>query len=119
MPTYCAPTLNRRRVLACAGLALPWLASRPALAQDAPLKLCQSTALSGPLGDLGTALHLGAKAAFGAINAKGGIQGAKSCCRRWMTAMRCRVLWPTWTPFWPTMTALPCSTAWAHPWSMP
>ena len=75
MPNLSAPTMNRRRVLASAAIALPWLASRPALAQDAPLKLCQSTALSGPLGDLGTALHLGAKAAFGAINAKGGIHG--------------------------------------------
>ena len=75
MPNLSAPTMNRRRVLASAAIALPWLASTRALAQDAPLKLCQSTALSGPLGDLGTALHLGAKAAFNGINAKGGIHG--------------------------------------------
>ena len=75
MPNLRAPTMNRRRVLASAAIALPWLASTRALAQDAPLKLCQSTALSGPLGDLGTALHLGAKAAFNGINAKGGIHG--------------------------------------------
>ena len=75
MPNLRAPAMNRRRVLASAAIALPWLASTRALAQDAPLKLCQSTALSGPLGDLGTALNLGAKAAFNGINAKGGIHG--------------------------------------------
>ena len=75
MPNLRAPAMNRRRVLASAAIALPWLASTRALAQDAPLKLCQSTALSGPLGDLGTALNRGAKAAFNCIIAKGGIHG--------------------------------------------
>ena len=75
MPTEQAPTMNRRRVLASAAIALPWLAAHDSLAQEAPLKLCQSTALTGPLGDLGTALHQGAVAAFAAINAKGGIHG--------------------------------------------
>jgi ABC-type branched-subunit amino acid transport system substrate-binding protein len=67
--------MNRRRVLASAAIALPWLAANDSQAQEAPLKLCQSTALTGPLGDLGTALHQGAVAAFSAINAKGGIHG--------------------------------------------
>ena len=75
MPTFQASTMSRRRVLASVGLALPWLAATRALAQEAPLKLCQSTALTGPLGDLGSAMHQGAVAAFTAINAKGGIQG--------------------------------------------
>ncbi|MBI3102666.1 MAG: ABC transporter substrate-binding protein [Burkholderiales bacterium] len=75
MPTEQAPTMNRRRVLASAAIALPWLAANDSQAQEAPLKLCQSTALTGPLGDLGTALHQGAVAAFSAINAKGGIHG--------------------------------------------
>ena len=75
MPTEQALTMNRRRVLASAAIALPWLAAHDSLAQEAPLKLCQSTALTGPLGDLGTALHQGAVAAFAAINAKGGIHG--------------------------------------------
>lgn len=64
----------RRRFLAST-MALPWLGLSPAYAQEATLKICQSTALTGPLGDLGTALQLGAKAAFSTINAKGGIHG--------------------------------------------
>ena len=31
--------------------------------------------MSGPLGELGQAMHQGAKAAFAAINAKGGVHG--------------------------------------------
>jgi len=69
-----ATGLPRRRLLAGA-LALPWLGLSTASAQEATLKICQSTALTGPLGDLGTALQLGAKAAFDTINAKGGILG--------------------------------------------
>ena len=56
-------------------MALPWLGLSTVSAQEATLKICQSTALTGPLGDLGTALQLGAKAAFDTINAKGGIHG--------------------------------------------
>lgn len=67
----------RRRLLAHA-IALPWLGLAPTLrAQEAPLKICQSTALSGPLGDLGTAMHQGAKAAFAVVNARGGVHGRK------------------------------------------
>ena len=49
----------------------------PAHAQDSVLKICQSTALTGPLGDLGSAMHQGAKAAFAAANARGGVLGRK------------------------------------------
>jgi len=65
---------GRRSVLASA-LALPWLGLPTAHAQDTTIKICQSTALTGPLGDLGSAMHQGAKAAFAAINARGGVQG--------------------------------------------
>lgn len=70
------PALRRRTLLAGA-IALPlahWGSSR-ALAQDAPIRIGQSTALTGPLGDLGSAMHQGAKAAFAGINAKGGVHG--------------------------------------------
>lgn len=68
---------SRRRLLASA-IALPWLGlAAHAHAQDAPLKLCQSTALTGPLGDLGSAMHQGAMAAFTAVNARGGVHGRK------------------------------------------
>ena len=46
-------------------------------AQEGPLKLCQSTALTGPLGDLGSAMHQGAQAAFAVANARGGVNGRK------------------------------------------
>lgn len=64
----------RRRLLGTA-LALPWVGLHSARAQETPLKICQTTALSGPLGDLGTALQQGAKAALAVINARGGIHG--------------------------------------------
>ncbi|TWO66135.1 ABC transporter substrate-binding protein [Caenimonas sedimenti] len=67
------PSAIRRRLLA--GLvAAPWVAATRA--QDAvPWRIGQSIALSGPLGDLGQAMHQGAKACFAAVNAKGGIHG--------------------------------------------
>lgn len=64
----------RRRLLGTA-LALPWVGLHSARAQETPLKICQTTALSGPLGDLGTALQQGAKAALAVINARGGVHG--------------------------------------------
>ena len=66
--------LRRRQVLASA-LALPWLGLPLAHAQNAPIQLCQSTALTGPLGDLGSAMHQGAMAAFALVNARGGVHG--------------------------------------------
>lgn len=67
--------LARRRFLASA-VALPACCTLPtAWAQETSLKICQTTALSGPLGDLGSALHQGAMAAFHAINTRGGVHG--------------------------------------------
>lgn len=40
-----------------------------------PIKIAQSTALTGPLTDLGFPLHQGAKAYFASLNAKGGVNG--------------------------------------------
>ena len=67
--------LGRRQLLAAAA-ALPFagLAGR-ARAQDGAIRIAQSTALTGPLGDLGSAMHQGAKAAFAGINARGGVNG--------------------------------------------
>lgn len=67
--------LTRRSVLG-AMAALPALVHPSLQAQDsAPLKIGQSIALSGPLGELGQAMHQGAKACFTAVNAKGGVGG--------------------------------------------
>lgn len=67
--------LSRRRLLG-ALTALPLAAHLGAWADDAsPVKLAQSIALTGPLGELGQAMHQGAKACFAAVNAKGGVNG--------------------------------------------
>lgn len=68
--------LARRQLLVAAAVGLPWLGlGGHARAQEGAIKIAQSTALTGPLGDLGSAMHQGAKAAFAAINARGGVHG--------------------------------------------
>ena len=65
----------RRSVLGLMA-AMPFLSHTKAYSQDAgAIKIGQSVALTGPLGDLGQAIHQGAKACFAAINAKGGVNG--------------------------------------------
>jgi branched-chain amino acid transport system substrate-binding protein len=68
--------LSRRRLLGSA-IALPWLHHDFAHAQSDTIVLGQSTDLSGPLAELGSAMHQGALAAFAAINARGGIHGRR------------------------------------------
>lgn len=70
-----AMRIDRRRWLAGA-LAAPWLLGQGTVrAQEASLHIGQSAALTGPLGELGRAMHQGAQAAFAAINQRGGVQG--------------------------------------------
>jgi branched-chain amino acid transport system substrate-binding protein len=72
-------TISRRRALAslaCTSLAAPWAAWAAEEAQG-PVKISQSIALSGPLGDLGQAMHQGAQVCFAAVNAQGGVNGRK------------------------------------------
>src|SRR5690606_37327041 len=71
-----AVSVDRRRWLASA-LAAPWLLGQGlAQAQDASsLQIGQSVALTGPLGELGRAMHQGAQAAFAGINQRGGVHG--------------------------------------------
>ena len=68
-------TTMARRTLLAAAAALPWLGSAGLRAQEGPVRIAQSTALTGPLGELGSAMHQGAKAAFALINARGGVHG--------------------------------------------
>lgn len=87
MTTFFPPSLNTatdrfaraalsRRDLLGAVAALPAAFHSPLRAEDsAPLKIAQSTSLTGPLADLGLALNLGAKLYFSALNAKGGVNG--------------------------------------------
>lgn len=66
---------SRRRVLG-AMAALPVVCHVTARADETgPVKIAQSIALTGPLGELGQAMHQGAKACFAAVNAKGGVNG--------------------------------------------
>ena len=76
VPSQAAPgALSRRGVLGVLA-ALPIAMHAPVRAQDSgALKIFQSTALTGPLSDLGVALNLGAKVYFSALNAKGGVNG--------------------------------------------
>lgn len=74
-PARAHPT--RRRMLGALA-AVPAALYGPARAQDnnsGPVRIAQSIALSGPLGELGQAMHQGAKACFAGINAKGGVNG--------------------------------------------
>ncbi|MGH8830874.1 MAG: ABC transporter substrate-binding protein [Polaromonas sp.] len=67
--------LTRRGILGALA-ALPAAFHASTRADDTgPVKIAQSTALSGPLGELGQAMHQGAKACFAALNAKGGVNG--------------------------------------------
>ena len=76
MPHALQTRLSRRTLLAgTAAVALPWLQAGSANAQESQIVLGQSTDLTGPLGELGSAMHQGAQAAFAAMNARGGIQG--------------------------------------------
>lgn len=71
---HCGGPTRRQMIGAIA--ALPLACSLSARADDAaPIKLAQSLALTGPLGELGQALHQGAQACFAAINSKGGVNG--------------------------------------------
>ena len=69
--------VSRRGALASL-VAAPFALHGMARAQDSQaIRICQSTALSGPLGDLGQAMHQGAQACFAAVNAQGGVNGRK------------------------------------------
>jgi ABC-type branched-subunit amino acid transport system substrate-binding protein len=65
-------SLSRRSLIAAfAAGAAPWgLAQR-----GEAIRLGQTVALTGPLGDIGTAMHRGSKVCFDAVNAQGGVHG--------------------------------------------
>jgi len=70
--------LTRRRLLASAAALGAVVASPRILAQpDAVIRLGQSVAFTGPLGDIGQAMHRGSKVCFDAVNAQGGVNGRR------------------------------------------
>ncbi len=69
--------LSRRRCVAALGaLAASGFAAR-SRAEAERLRIGQSVALTGPLAELGRAMHEGALACFAAVNAKGGVHGRR------------------------------------------
>src|SRR5687768_4612300 len=72
-----AVSVTRRGFIARAGAVASCAGAHPLMFAQGPgsIRLGQSVALSGPLAELGQALHDGAMAAFRSINAKGGVAG--------------------------------------------
>ncbi len=69
-------SFSRRSCVATLALTPLLLRAQPSAPMRNSIRLGQTTAMTGPLGDLGLAMHHGAKAYFNALNARGGIQGA-------------------------------------------
>ncbi|WP_240636040.1 ABC transporter substrate-binding protein [Caldimonas tepidiphila] len=70
-----AETGRRRFLLGATALAAGLGAPALVRAAGATLRLGQSTDLTGPLSELGQALHHGARACFAEVNARGGVHG--------------------------------------------
>ena len=71
-----SPLARRTFLAGLSALPIGFHASARA-ADPTNIKVGQSIALTGPLSELGIAMHQGAKAGFAAINAKGGVNGQK------------------------------------------
>ena len=67
--------MNRRDIIKRIAASSAVLAL-PALAQNNRIVLGQSAAFSGPAAQLGIQMNMGARIAFNAINAAGGVNGA-------------------------------------------
>jgi len=70
--------LSRRRLLAGAAAAAMTTSVPRVFAQgDDTIRLGQSVALTGPLADIGAAMHRGSKVCFDTVNARGGVHGRR------------------------------------------
>lgn len=70
--------LTRRRLLAGAAALTAVVAAPRVRAQpNDVIRLGQSVALTGPLADLGQAMHRGSQVCFDAVNAQGGVNGRR------------------------------------------
>jgi branched-chain amino acid transport system substrate-binding protein len=73
-----ARLLSRRGLLVnAAALAAAAATSRVWAQPDDAIRIGQSVALTGPLGELGRAMHRGGKVCFDAVNARGGVNGRR------------------------------------------
>lgn len=69
--------MTRRSWLAQASALAASAAVPYAFAQDDVIRLGQTVALSGPLADIGAAMHQGSKLYFDTVNARGGVNGRR------------------------------------------
>ena len=77
-PTSTPRVLSRRSLLANAmALAAGSAASSVWAQPDDTIRLGQTVALTGPLGELGRAMHRGSKVCFDVVNARGGVNGRR------------------------------------------
>jgi ABC-type branched-subunit amino acid transport system substrate-binding protein len=74
-----APLSRRKLLTRSLVLAAGGIASSAGWAQsgDDSIRLGQTVALTGPLGELGRAMHRGAKVCFDTVNARGGVNGRR------------------------------------------
>ena len=73
-----AQSLVRRRLLMGAvSAAACAMSGRLMAAADDVIRIGQSVGLTGPLGELGKAIHLGARIGFDEVNAQGGVHGRR------------------------------------------
>jgi branched-chain amino acid transport system substrate-binding protein len=70
-------TSRRRLLVNAAALAAAVAAPRVRAQGDDVIRLGQSVAFTGPLGDIGAAMHRGSKVCFDALNAQGGVHGRR------------------------------------------
>jgi len=76
--TPAARALSRRGLLVnTLALAAGAAGARVWAQPDDVIRIGQSVALSGPLGELGRAMHRGGKVCFDAVNARGGVNGRR------------------------------------------
>ena len=72
------PGVSRRRLLGgAAALASAWAAPRVLAQTGDVIRLGQTVAFTGPLGDIGQAMHRGSAVCFDAVNAQGGVHGRR------------------------------------------
>jgi ABC-type branched-subunit amino acid transport system substrate-binding protein len=69
--------MTRRSWLAQASALVASAAVPKAFAQDDVIRLGQTVALTGPLADIGAAMHQGSKLHFDAVNSRGGVNGRR------------------------------------------
>ena len=75
--TLGAPLTRRRLLVNAAALAAVTAAPRVLAQPEDVIRLGQTVALTGPLAEIGAAMHRGSKVCFDAVNAQGGVHGRR------------------------------------------